>query len=60
MWGISEPEIKPTSPASAGRFLSTVPPGKSGGGMLSCFYDEYYWLIPTHMCISSPLQLEGS
>ena len=30
---------------------------RSRGGVLSCFYDEYYWLIPTHVCISSPLQL---
>jgi len=29
MWNLSGPGIEPVSPALAGRFLSTVPPGKS-------------------------------
>ena len=29
MWGLLDPGIKPVSPALAGGFLSTVPPGKS-------------------------------
>ena len=29
MWDLSRPGIKPVSPALAGRFLMTVPPGKS-------------------------------
>ena len=29
MWDLPRPGIKPVSPALAGRFLSTVPPGKS-------------------------------
>ena len=29
MWGLPRPGIQPVSPALAGRFLSTAPPGKS-------------------------------
>ena len=29
MWNLSGPGIEPMSPALAGKFLSTVPPGKS-------------------------------
>ena len=28
MWGLPGPRIEPVSPALAGRFLSTLPPGK--------------------------------
>ena len=31
MWDLPGPGLKPVSPALAGRFLSTVPPGKSPG-----------------------------
>ena len=31
MWNLPGPGIKPMSPSLAGRFLSTVPPGKSKG-----------------------------
>ena len=31
MWNLPRPGIEPMSPALAGGFLSTVPPGKSHG-----------------------------
>ena len=35
-WDLSEPGIEPSSPALEGRFLSTVPPGKSCWGWFKC------------------------
>ena len=40
MWDPSGPGIEPVSPALAGRFLSTVPPGKSYSGILK-FLGEF-------------------
>ena len=35
MWDLPRPGMEPVSPALAGGFLTTVPPGKSGGvGMI--------------------------
>ena len=34
MWDLSGPGLKPASPALAGRFLTTAPPGKSLSGTL--------------------------
>ena len=34
MWDLPRPGIEPMSPALAGRFLTTVPPGKSPGWLL--------------------------
>ena len=36
MWNLSRSRIKPVSPALAGRFLSTVPPGRSP--LFHCVY----------------------
>ena len=36
MWDLPRPGIEPGSPALAGGFLSTVPPGKSEGSVLVC------------------------
>ena len=38
MWNLPGPGIKPMSPALAGRFLSTIPPGKSG---TTCFKYQF-------------------
>ena len=35
-WDLPRPGIEPGSPALAGGFLSTVPPGKSEGSVLVC------------------------
>ena len=35
MWDLPGPEIEPVSPELAGRFLTTVPPGMSGWGVLT-------------------------
>ena len=44
MWDLPGPGLKPVSPALAGRFLTTVPPGKS-----PCFT-----LDPTWRCLRRP------
>ena len=35
MWDLPGPGLEPVSPALAGRFLTTAPPGKSGIGINS-------------------------
>ena len=35
MWNLPEPELEPVSPALAGGFLTTAPPGKSQEGYLN-------------------------
>ena len=42
MWDLLGPGLEPVSPALAGRFLTTVPPGKS----LSCNFFKYIFQIP--------------
>ena len=34
MWDLTRPGLEPVSPALAGGFLTTVPPGKSAKGLL--------------------------
>ena len=36
MWALPGPVIEPVSPALAGRFLTTAPPGKSAPYILMC------------------------
>ena len=38
MWDLPRPGIKPVSPASPGRFLTTGPPGKPGTMTFEDFY----------------------
>ena len=38
MWDLPGPGIKPVSPALAGRFLSTAPPGKSRDGKFQDYF----------------------
>ena len=40
MWDFARPVIEPISPALAGRFLTTEPPGKSWKDHQGCFLDE--------------------
>ena len=40
MWDIPEPGIEPVSPALAGGFLTTVPPGKYQENFDKCKYFE--------------------
>ena len=35
MWDLPRPGLEPVSPALAGRFLTTAPPGKPHGNILS-------------------------
>ena len=35
MWDLPGPGLEPVSPALAGRFLTTAPPGKPPGGFLT-------------------------
>ena len=54
MWDLPGPRIEPVSPALAGRFLTTVPPGKSPGALL--FYCTTLVLDPHdfgHDCVFS-------
>ena len=39
MWDLPGPGLEPVSPALAGRFLTTAPPGKSG--KISFFKEQY-------------------
>ena len=39
MWDLPGPGIEPVYPASAGRFLTTAPPGKSHTGILDLHSD---------------------
>ena len=51
MWDLPGPGIEPVSPASAGGFLITVPPGKSLDeyfGPCTCFTYAFF-LIKDHM-----------
>ena len=41
MWDLPRPGLKPVSPALAGRFLTTVPPGKSLKATLFLISNEY-------------------
>ena len=49
MWDLLGPGLKPVSPALAGRFLTTVPPGKPFCAFFDwvvCFFDiELYELF---------------
>ena len=39
MWNLPGPEMEPVSPASAGGFFTTEPPGKSAVPVLNAFYE---------------------
>ena len=42
MWDLPRPGLKPVSPALAGRFSTTAPPGKpQGAGLLTNTYSAY-------------------
>ena len=50
MWDIPRPGLEPVSPALAGRFSTTAPPGKPhfppfdfGFGHVSCFGQSIWW-----------------
>ena len=45
MWYLPGPGIEPVSPALAGGFLTTAPPGKS----LDLFFDWFVLFIPTYL-----------
>ena len=42
MWDLPGPGLEPVSPALAGGFLTTAPPGKSRQGFLLCKMNTYY------------------
>ena len=42
MWDLPRPGLEPTSPALAGRFSTTAPPGKPPFGIYYCCYHSYY------------------
>ena len=42
MWDLPGPGLEPVSPALAGGFLTTVPPGKS---LETCLSREIYWIL---------------
>ena len=54
MWDPSGPGIEPVSPALAGRFLSTVPPGKSYSGILK-FLGEFSGEIISPFSLWKPI-----
>ena len=59
MWNLSRPGIKPMSPALAGGFLSTVPPGKS----LSPYFLSYLWvhiIVPKYLLLTTVNTLPGT
>ena len=48
MWDLPGPGIEPVSPALAGGFLTTAPPGKSQpGGIKRCFMSDSRALVCT-------------
>ena len=49
MWGLPGPGVKPMGPASAGRFLTTGPPGKSESLLLP--RAEFAWTWVTELTI---------
>ena len=48
MWDLPGPGIEPVSPALAGRFLATVPPGKSGTHLFEANHSTYL-----HVCLGN-------
>ena len=48
LWDLPRPGIEPVSPALAGGFLSTVPPGKSN----DCFIRRVIWLYENTIMLS--------
>ena len=42
MWDLLRPGLEPVSPALAGRFSTTVPPGKPLGQVLTC---AHWWKV---------------
>ena len=42
MWDLPGPGLEPVSPALAGGFLTTVPPGKSLGVLLELLFGELF------------------
>ena len=45
MWDLAGPGLKPMSPALAGRFLTTVPPGKPWGDGFLKMHMELFLLV---------------
>ena len=52
MWGLPGPGIEPMTPALAGGFLTTAPPGKKGHGILS---SRIYIPVPAIFILDLPL-----
>ena len=50
MWDLPGPWIEPTSPAVAGGFLTTGPPGKSVSVLKSKNYGDGWWLMVAQQC----------
>ena len=57
MWDLPRPGLEPVSPALAGRFSTTAPPGKPQIDALDCLHDLYFILPLPHLnsffCLSS-------
>ena len=45
MWDLPRPGLEPVSPALAGRFSTTAPPGKPVEDFKSQFQFQYLWLV---------------
>ena len=54
MWDPPRPGLEPVSPALAGRFSTTAPPGKPSFFFLNCYYD-----IPKERSILCDLSVKG-
>ena len=55
MWDLPGPGLEPVSPALAGRFLTTVPPGKPKYFFLK--YSKYRFNSQTNVCTLKSVQI---
>ena len=56
MWSLPKPGIEPVSPALAGRFLTTGPPGKS----FICIFDQAVPLTESSQWLSITLEIKNN
>ena len=58
MWNLRRPGVKPVSPALAGRFLTTAPPGRSRLSSLKLLYDTLWASLVAQLVKNLPATQE--
>ena len=54
MWDLPGPGLEPVSPALAGGFLTTAPPGKSPNTIILILFKFYHWDFPGGAVVKNP------